>query len=508
MGMENQAEFPVFPDIEIGKQQGFRKRVLQQGTSWKTPSPGDEVNVHYSVRLQDGSYFDSSRKKGVPFSFKLGQCEVIKGWDEGIATMKKGERSLFTVPPDMAYGENGSPPLIPPNATLIFDIELLYWYSIRDITGDGGILKKITKEGEGWATPKDEDEVLVKYVARTQDGKIVSESEAGVELSLTDGRDIFPAIRKVLKTMRKGEKAEVSVKYSYLYSNAGERLTMGEHIPLNSQLTIDLELVSWRSVIDVLGDKKVMKKIIKAGEGFDRPNEGSLVKVIYIGKLEDGAIFQRKGSDEEPFEYLCLEEQISEGLDKAVMTMTKGEQATVKVSSEFMQKFEGSENWGSTTSVMLYEVRLVDFVKEKPFWKMNTEEKLEASERKKMDGNTLFKTGKFQQASNKYEKALKYIEFDHTFNEDEKNLAASLRLTCSLNNAACKLRMGEYLEASRLCTKILEVEPCNIKALFRRSKAYLKISELENAATDLNKALAIDPNNRYIYIYIQFKPLI
>lgn len=68
--------------------------------------------------------------------------------------------------------------------------------------------------------------------------------------------------------------------------------------------------------------------------------------------------------------------------------------------------------------------------------------------------------------------------------------------------------MGEYLEASRLCTKILEVEPCNIKALFRRSKAYLKISELENAATDLNKALAIDPNNRYIYIYIQFKPLI
>lgn len=176
---------------------------------------------------------------------------------------------------------------------------------------------------------------------------------------------------------------------------------MGEHIPLNSQLTIDLELVSWRSVIDVLGDKKVMKKIIKAGEGFDRPNEGSLVKVIYIGKLEDGAIFQRKGSDEEPFEYLCLEEQISEGLDKAVMTMKKGEQATVKVSSEFMQKFEGSENWGSTTSVMLYEVRLVDFVKEKPFWKMNTEEKLEASERKKMDGNTLFKTGKFQQASNK-----------------------------------------------------------------------------------------------------------
>lgn len=61
-------------------------------------------------------------------------------------------------------------------------------------------------------------------------------------------------------------------------NNAGERLCMGEQIPLNSQLTIDLELVSWRNVIDVLGDKKIMKKIIKNGEGFDRPNQGSLVK--------------------------------------------------------------------------------------------------------------------------------------------------------------------------------------------------------------------------------------
>ena len=85
---------------------------------------------------------------------------MIRGWDEGIATMKKGERAIFTVPPEMAYGEIGSPPTVPPYATLIFDIEMVSWYSIRDITGDGGILKKIMREGEGWATPKDADEVL------------------------------------------------------------------------------------------------------------------------------------------------------------------------------------------------------------------------------------------------------------------------------------------------------------------------------------------------------------
>ena len=85
--------------------------------------------------------------------------EVIRGLDEGVATMKKGERAIFKIPPQLAYGEVGHPPLIPPHSTLIFDVEMVSWSTIRDITGDGGVLKKILTEGEGWATPKDGDEV-------------------------------------------------------------------------------------------------------------------------------------------------------------------------------------------------------------------------------------------------------------------------------------------------------------------------------------------------------------
>lgn len=87
--------------------------------------PGQTVRVHYTGRLTDGSKFDSSLDRGRPFSFKLGAGEVIRGWDQGVAGMKVGGQRRLTIPPDLGYGANGYPPVIPPNATLVFEVELL-----------------------------------------------------------------------------------------------------------------------------------------------------------------------------------------------------------------------------------------------------------------------------------------------------------------------------------------------------------------------------------------------
>ena len=85
---------------------------------------GDAVTVHYTGRLQNGSVFDSSVKRNEPFSFRLGSHEVIDGWEQGIVGMRVGGRRKLTIPPELGYGRQGAGP-IPPNATLIFDVELL-----------------------------------------------------------------------------------------------------------------------------------------------------------------------------------------------------------------------------------------------------------------------------------------------------------------------------------------------------------------------------------------------
>jgi FKBP-type peptidyl-prolyl cis-trans isomerase len=97
---------------------------LRQGAGAEARD-GNTVTVHYVGTLTNGQKFDSSRDRGKGFTFRLGAGEVIAGWDQGVAGMKVGQMRRLTISPDLAYGARGFPPVIPPNSTLVFEVELL-----------------------------------------------------------------------------------------------------------------------------------------------------------------------------------------------------------------------------------------------------------------------------------------------------------------------------------------------------------------------------------------------
>jgi FKBP-type peptidyl-prolyl cis-trans isomerase FkpA len=122
--LKNQQAAPPVGSSAVIAEKGLKIEVMKEGTG-KVAAQGDTVSVHYTGWLTNGKKFDSSVDRGEPFEFGLGKGMVIRGWDEGVAGMKVGEKRKLTIPADMAYGTRGAGGVIPPNAPLVFEVELL-----------------------------------------------------------------------------------------------------------------------------------------------------------------------------------------------------------------------------------------------------------------------------------------------------------------------------------------------------------------------------------------------
>lgn len=270
--------------VDLSGDGGVQKQILQEGTGEETPSNGCTVSLHYTGTLDsDGKKFDSSRDRNEPFEFKLGQGSVIKAFDMGVATMKLGEKCVLKCAPDYAYGASGSPPNIPPNSTLNFELEMLGWKG-EDLSpgSDRSIERFVLTPGEGKKTPNDGALVKIHLIGR-HEGRIFEERD--VEFNLGEGEEdgIVSGVEIALEKFKKGETAKLVVKPKFAYGSEGNK-DLG--VPANATLEYTITMNEFEREPDSwkLDDEERMtqaKLFKEKGTNYFKANKFSLALKMY-----------------------------------------------------------------------------------------------------------------------------------------------------------------------------------------------------------------------------------
>jgi len=251
----NKIDAPVVNESVVGKEivtSSGLKYIDEVFGTGKAPQVGDKVKVHYTGTLEDGTKFDSSRDRNQPFEFTLGVGRVIKGWDEGVATMQVGGKRKLIIPSGLGYGERGAGKVIPPGATLLFDIELIdviekfvdtdFSQPGQEEVTNSGLRMIIHKEGNG-EIPLPGQTVTVHYTGLLENGsRFDSSHDRGSPFSFQLGQGrVIKGWDEALALMSKGEKRTLIIPPSIGYGNRGQG-----KIPPNSTLIFEVELIDFK----------------------------------------------------------------------------------------------------------------------------------------------------------------------------------------------------------------------------------------------------------------------
>lgn len=218
-------------------------------TDARRPQPGEAIAVHYSGALADSTIFDSSWERNDPFYFTLGRGLVIKGWEEGIALMPLGSQIRLFIPPDLAYGRRGVAGVIPANATLIFDVELLSIYTSTPSAPTAVTPAQLTTITSGLQyidftigigpSPQLGQEVRIHFTAWLTNGRQIQTTlDEGQPFSFAFGKAPISGWDEGIATMQRGGKRQLIIPPDLAFGTAGSGT-----IPPNATLIIEMELL-------------------------------------------------------------------------------------------------------------------------------------------------------------------------------------------------------------------------------------------------------------------------
>jgi len=311
---------PIPEDTDIvATDSGLEYSVLAPGEAGQRPKAGDKVKVHYSGWLLDGKLFDSSVPRGAPFEFTLGEGQVIRGWDEGVALMDKGARHKLTIPYELAYGEQGRPPKIPPKSTLVFEVELLDFtpappmppFHVANVEAqkktESGLVYEVLQEGEG-ETPEAGDVVELRYAIWNTSGKLLDCTEKqGGTIKGPLGTWRLALLNEATQLLRPGARYRFEVPPELAFGAQSQ----GPDLPANSTSIWEIELVRTIEALPVpefkpLDGERQLKtasglayEIVRDGTG-ETPKPSDEVTVHYAGWLTDGTPFDSSYTRGEP----------------------------------------------------------------------------------------------------------------------------------------------------------------------------------------------------------------
>jgi peptidylprolyl isomerase len=374
---------PAPPSVQTGNENaittasGLKYIEIEKGSGPK-PQPGEVVAVNYRGTLEDGTEFDNSYDRGQPFSFAVGQGQVIAGWDEGIALMNEGGKAKLIIPPDLGYGEQGAGSSIPPNATLIFEVELV---SIRAgspaapnevaeadyVTTDSGLKYYDFQVGEG-PNPQEGEVVSLDFTAWLTDGtKIGSSLDSGEPIVFALGMgQVIPGWDEGVASMKVGGKRQLVIPPALAFGDQGA----GGVIPPNATLIMEVELLSISpgspaapTTVDeadyVTTDSGLKYYDFQVGDG-PNPEAGQQITVQYTGWLADGTKFDSSIDRGQPATFVIGMGQVIPGWDEGLLSMKVGGKRQLVIPPELAYGAEGYSSIIPPNATLIFEIELLD----------------------------------------------------------------------------------------------------------------------------------------------------
>lgn len=374
------------PGDTVTTDSGLQYEVIESGDG-ESPQVGDLVTVHYVGTLEDGTEFDSSYAREQPFQFQLGAGEVIPGWDEGVSMMQVGETARLVIPPDLAYGEAGAGGVIPPDATLTFEVELVSIDAPPPTptplpppteldedaftTTESGLHYAVMEEGDG-DSPELGEIVTLEFSGWLEDGTSIGSTRAiGQPFQFALGEEeILPAWDEMVMLMQVGETAQFRVPPELAFGDEGS----GDVIPPGSTLIFEMELVDVSDPpptptpappptdVDESDfsetESGLRYVLLEEGDG-ETPEEGQSVAIHYRGWLEDGTQFDSSYDRGQPFEVVVGQGATIPGFDEAISLLSVGDVAQIVIPPELAYGEQGSGPI-PPDSTLIFEVELVE----------------------------------------------------------------------------------------------------------------------------------------------------